>query len=228
MTSADVILKRLAVRALDYVADGSVIGLGTGRAASMFMTELAERIRTGLRVKGVATSVASERLAGEVGIALVALDDVTGVDVDVDGADEIDPHGNLIKGYGGALVREKVVASAARQLVILAGAEKLVPTLGSRGRLPIEVIPFALATCRRRLAELGLVAEPRQVGQTLFTTDNGNHLLDCRVSPLVRPDELEQLLVAIPGVVGTGLFLGMRPTVLIGYADRVEVQNYNP
>src|SRR5437868_601176 len=122
-----------AEMALDFVADGTVVGLGTGRAATAFLHALAQRVRGGLRVRGVSTSLASAKLAGELGITLTSLDEVDTIDVDVDGADEVDPKGDLIKGYGGALVREKIVASVARRLVILVGAQKLVPALGTRG-----------------------------------------------------------------------------------------------
>src|SRR5262249_23581694 len=152
------------------------------------------------------------------------LDEVDALDVDVDGADEVDPACNLIKGYGGALVREKIVAASARRLVILVGAEKLVPVLGAHGKLPVEVVPFGLALCRRRLAALGCPPEQRLRDGQPFVTDNGNVILDCRVSTLTRPAELEQAILAIPGVVGTGLFLGMADTVLVQDGDRVEVR----
>src|SRR5882724_4844441 len=133
----------------------------------------------------------------------------------VDGADEVDPRGELIKGYGGALLREKVVASLARRFVVLVGADKLVPVLGSRGRLPVEVVPFAAGPCRRRLEALGYPAALRTADGAPVVTDNGNRLLDCRVGPIADPAALEAALRAIPGVVGTGLFVGMRPAVLV-------------
>jgi ribose 5-phosphate isomerase A len=133
----------------------------------------------------------------------------------VDGADEVDPAGNLIKGYGGALVREKVVAAASRRVVILVGREKLVPVLGSRGILPVEVIPFAVGAVSRRLAALGCPAQVRMHDGSRFVSDNGNWILDCAVGPLDNPAELDSAIRAIPGVVGTGLFLGMNPTVLV-------------
>jgi len=134
----------------------------------------------------------------------------------VDGADEVDPRCNLIKGYGGALVREKIVAGAARRLIILVGPEKLVPVLGSRGKLPVEVVPFALPLCERRLRELGHRPVPYRQGTGLFVTDNGNHILDCQIDPIADARELERAIRWIPGVVGTGLFLGMADTVLVG------------
>lgn len=208
-------LTPLAERALGLLSDGAVVGLGTGHAATAFIHALADRVRAGFRITGVPTSEESRQLARQLGIPLTTLDDVPFVDVDVDGADEVDPAGNLIKGYGGALVREKVVAAAARRLVILVGPEKLVPVLGGRGSLPVEVIPFAVGPVSRRLAALGCPAHVRAHGGHRFVSDNGNLILDSTVGPLGYPADLDAAIRAIPGVVGTGLFLGMNPTVLV-------------
>ena len=210
----------LAAEALKLVESGQVVGLGTGRAATAFVRALAQRVAAGLDVRGVPTSESTAEEARRLGIKLVALDDVDGVDVAVDGADEVDPHGDLIKGYGGALLREKVVATAARRFVVLVGREKLVPALGSRGRLPIEVVPFAAAPCRRRLAQLGHPAEVRMRDGRPVLTDNGNVLLDAAVRPIADARALEATLRAIPGVVETGLFLGMAPLVLMWDGER--------
>jgi ribose 5-phosphate isomerase A len=213
-----------AERALDHIADGAVVGLGTGRAATAFVHALGERVRGGLRVRGVPTSIASARLATELGIPLTSLDEVATVDVAVDGADEVDPKGDLIKGLGGALVREKIVAAAARVFIVLVGPEKLVPVLGSHGVLPVEVVPFAAGFVARRIAALGLETVPRRHNDQLFQSDNGNPILDCRV-PLLEPAAAwESKLRAIPGIVGTGLFLGMQPMVLVDRPDGVEVR----
>lgn len=217
-----------ARRALELVSDGSVIGLGTGHAATGFIVALGDRVRHGLRVRGVATSETTANLARQLGIPLTTLDEVDAIDVDVDGADEVDPRLDLIKGYGGALVREKIVAAAARRVVILVGPEKLVPVLGSHGKLPVEVVPFALASCRRALAALGCPAVPRTSDGKLLVTDNCNHILDCHIAPLVDPHELEASIRQIPGVVGTGLFLSMACTVLIEREDGVEVRERAP
>lgn len=217
-------LEAIAQRALDFVPDGGVVGLGTGHAATAFLHALAEKVQRGFAVRGVPTSLASEQLARKLGIELTTLDDVEAIDVDVDGADEVDPAFDLIKGYGGALTREKIVAAASRRLVILVGPEKLVDKLGSHGILPVEVVPFALATCRRRVEQMGLRSETRQHDGGPFVTDNGNLILDCRIGRLDRPAELEQSLRAVPGIVGTGLFLGMADTVLVGRGDDVEVR----
>lgn len=215
---------KIAERALEWVHADSAIGLGSGRAASAFVRALGERVRAGLKVRGIPTSEATAELARQVGIPLTTLDDEAVVHVTVDGADEVDPQLNLIKGYGGALVREKIVASASLQLIILVGAEKLVEALGSRGRLPVEVVPFGLTACRRRLLALGIPSTTRPADGGLYVTDNGNHVLDCRVGPIRDPAALEQTVRAIPGVVGTGLFVGMAHTVLVQDGDSVSVK----
>jgi ribose 5-phosphate isomerase A len=205
-------------RALELVPNGSRIGLGSGRAAQAFVKALGERVRRGsLHVYGVPASQQTEDLAMQEDVPLLTLDQVGTLDLTVDGADEVDPNLDLIKGYGRALVREKIVAASSRRLIILVGDEKLVPRLGSRGKLPVEVTPFALPLCERRLSELGC----RPVLYLLrngspFVTDNGNHILDCQIDPITDAAQLECDIRAIPGVVGTGLFLGMADIVLVG------------
>jgi ribose 5-phosphate isomerase A len=213
-------LGALARRALGFVKDDTAVGLGAGRAATAFVRALAARVRDGLRVRGVPVSEATAELAEDLGIPLVGLE--AEIDVTVDGADEVDPDLNLIKGYGGALLRERVVAAASRRQVILVERDKLVPRLGSRGRLPVEVVAFALPLCRRRLAALGLGPTLRTTGERPFVTDNGNVILDCVVGPIADPSGLERALRAIPGVVDTGLFLGIADTVLV--ADGTTVR----
>ena len=219
---------QIAARALEFVREGDVIGLGSGHAATAFVHALAGPVRAGFRVRAVPTSEATAALARRLGIPLITLEDTLPIDLAVDGADEVDPDLNLIKGWGGALVREKIVAAAARRLIILIGpektSEKLVEALGSRGRLPIEVVPFGLALCRERLAALGCPPTPRTENGALFVTDNGNYILDCKVSALRDPAALEQAILAVPGVIDTGLFLGMADTVLIQQDDTVEVR----
>jgi len=212
----------VAERALEYVHDGDVIGLGTGRAATAFVRALGVRCQTGLRVRGVATSKVTADLATELGIPLASLDDVAAIDVTFDGADEVDPHLNLIKGYGGALVREKIVAAASNRMVVLVGTEKLVPVLGARGRLPVEVVVFGAAFCQRRLTALGYAATLRTSDGAPFRSDNGNYILDCDIPNLTNPETLERTLLEIPGVVGTGLFLGMADVVLIDEGESIQ------
>jgi ribose 5-phosphate isomerase A len=212
----------VARHALDLVQDGMVVGLGSGRAATAFITALGERVQAGLQVRGVPTSQATADLAGTLGIPLVGLDQVEQIDLTVDGADEVDPQLNLIKGYGRALVREKIVAAASRRLVILVGADKLVPKLGSRGKLPVEVLPFARPFCSRKLREFGCDPVPYEIDGRLYLTDNGNHILDCRIGPIDAPRVLEEAVRAIPGVVGTGLFLDMADTVCVQDGTKVQ------
>jgi ribose 5-phosphate isomerase A len=210
----DDVLTVLAERALSYVRKDTVVGLGSGRASTAFVRMLGARVAAGLVVRGVPTSDDTARLARELGIPLVGLDGED-LDVTVDGADEVDPRLDLIKGYGGALVRERIVAVASRRQIILVDESKLVPRLGSRGRLPVEVVPFGRAPCRRRLEALGLKPVLRMQGEQPFITDNCNEILDCAVGPIDDPAALERAIRAIPGVLDSGLFLGIADTVLV-------------
>ena len=223
-------VQAVATRALDLIGDGARVGLGSGRASLAFITKLGERVRQGLRIVGVPTSNASAQRAREVGIPLIDLGEDVELDVTVDGADEVAPNLDLVKGWGGALVRERIVASASRRQVILVGQEKLVRTLGERGRIPVEVIPLACGLVTRRLKALGLVPTVRLDADRKrpFTTDNGNLTLDCAprapLSGARGPRDLEAAVLAIAGVVDTGLFLGTAERVLVGHPDgRVDV-----
>ena len=224
MHGSDPSLAAIATRALQFVTDGAVVGLGTGRAATAFVEALGEQVARGLRVTGVPTSQATAATARRLNIPLVTLDDIDEIDVTVDGADEVDPHLNLIKGYGGAMVGEKIVAAASRREIILVGSEKLVPVLGKRGILPVEVIPFAVGFCTRRLTALGCRPRIRLTDgvRVPFVSDSGNYILDCGVEPIAQPQQLEDAMRAIPGVVGTGLFIGIAERVLVGEANGVR------
>jgi len=221
---SDIAPRATARRALDFVKDGQTLGLGSGRAAAAFVEALGERVGAGLRVRGVPTSVATVELATKAGVPLVTLAEAGELDIAFDGADEVAPNLDLIKGYGGALVRERIVAASARRFVVLVGAEKLVSTLGERGKLPIEIVPYALPLARRQLAALDLVPvlRTRADGAT-YVTDNGNWILDCGTRPLADAAGLERTVRALPGVVGTGLFLGMAHAVLVQDGTRVRV-----
>ena len=210
-------LEALGRYALRYVKRGQIIGLGTGRAANEFIRALAE---AKLDVRGVPTSHASGELARSLGIKLAELGDVAKIAIDFDGADEVDPRLNLIKGWGGAMVREKIVAAASRKRIFLVGEEKLVKRLGARGTLPVEVVPFALSHVAREIARLGLKPRPRMNHDGgSFVTDNGNHVIDCAVKEIRNRARLDRELIAILGVVGTGLFLGMADLVLVAMRD---------
>jgi ribose 5-phosphate isomerase A len=210
-------------RALDMIEGGMIVGLGSGRASTEFIKLLGGRVKDGLKVRGVPTSEASDALARQLGIPLLQLGaaiDAGGIDVCVDGADECDHNLDLVKGWGRALIREKVVAAASKKFVILFSdtptERKLVPKLGTRGKLPVEVAPFARPLCEKKLRELG--CEPvlwSKDGQPAFT-DNHCYILDCKVKPIADAHALEAKIQAIPGVLGTGLFLGMANVVLVG------------
>jgi ribose 5-phosphate isomerase A len=212
-------------KALDYITPGMTVGLGSGRAAERFIHALAARK---IHVRCVATSQASADLATSLGLAVVSLADVSHLDVTVDGADEVDPHFNLIKGYGRAHVREKIVASASHHLIILIGPEsareKVVPVLGTRGKLPVEVLEFGLPVCQSKLEEMGLASTLLLRDGRPWLSDNGNPILECRVGPIADPADLERQIRAIPGVMGTGLFIGMAHAVIIQDGETMEVR----
>jgi len=213
-------LVTLATHALGLVRAGDVVGLGSGRAASAFIRALAVRVREGLRVRGVATSEDTARLAADLGIDLVGLE--AEIELTVDGADEVDGRLNLIKGHGGALVRERIVAAASRRQIILVTSEKLVETLGARGPLPVEVLPFAVPFCRRRLEDLALKPSMRMQEERPFVTDNFNVIFDCDTGPIDDPGTLEQKIHAIPGVIDTGLFLGTAHMIVVADGDSIR------
>lgn len=206
----------IAVRAASWAEPGMVIGLGTGRAAAGFVRVLGERVRAGLEIRGVPTSEATERLAQSVGIPLVGFEDVAGVDLAVDGADEVDPDLNLIKGHGGALVRERVVAAAASRFVVLVGPEKLSQRLGVKRSVPVEAIPFAAPQVRRALERMGAEAQIRtESDESPFVTDNGNLLVNASFGEISDPAALHAKIREIPGVLDSGLFAGMADDVLV-------------
>ena len=206
-------LVTLATHALGFVRVGDVVGLGSGRAATAFIRSLGAKVREGLAVRGVATSDATAQLARDLGIELVGLEAEIGLTVD--GADEVDGRLNLIKGHGGALVRERIVAAASRRQIILVTPEKLVEMLGTRGPLPVEVMPFAVPFCRRRLEELELKPALRMQDERPFVTDNFNVIFDCDTGPIDAPEKLEKKIHAIPGVIDAGLFLGTADMVVV-------------
>jgi ribose 5-phosphate isomerase A len=210
-------LDALGKYALRYVKAGQTIGLGTGRTASAFIRALG---KARIKIRGVPTSDASAQLARSLGIELVDLRRVSRLDVDFDGADEVDPRLDMIKGLGGAMVREKIVAAAAQRRIFLVGDEKLVRRLGEHGNLPVEVIPLACTYASREIAKLGLKPKIRHTrGGTEYVTDNGNLVLDCGVRQIRNAARLERDLLAIAGVVGTGLFVGMADLVLVASQD---------
>lgn len=215
--ASDAALEALGRYAVRYVKPGQTIGLGTGHAAIAFIRALGE---SGIKVRGVPTSSGSAELARQYGIEIVTLADVKQLDADFDGADEVDSRFNLLKGFGGALVREKIVAASSKKFFVLVGPEKLFQYLGARKRLPVEVIPFGVPFVTRALAKLGMKAAPRQNADgSEFISDNGNPILDCVVREIRNPAKLERELLGIPGVLGTGIFVGMATIVLVASED---------
>jgi len=214
-----------AEAALEWVESGQRIGLGTGRAAAAFVRALGARVAEGLDIVGVPTSEATAKLAGELGIRLQTLVEAGRLDVTFDGADEVDPQLELIKGYGAAMVREKIVAASSDRLVILVGPEKLVDVLGERGRLPIEVLPFGLSLVQARLEEMGCQGTLRRnEGREPLLTDNGNLVVDAQVAAIEDPYDFDARLLAIPGVLGTGLFVGLADAVIIDRPGGIEIR----
>lgn len=224
-TPDDPSMHAAATAALGFIEDGMRVGLGSGRTASVFVRLLGERVRAGLRVTAVPASGVIESLARTEGILLTALTADAGLDITVDGADEVAPNLDLIKGHGGALVRERIIASASARQVILVGAEKLVRELGARFAVPVEVIPFALGPVTRAIRDMGLIPNPRMNAECTheLVNENGNLTLDCALpAPLADAHaarELERVLLGIAGVVDTGLFLGTAERVLVGHAE---------
>nr|ART36798.1 D439 [uncultured bacterium] len=222
--------KAAAVAALDYVTDGMRLGIGTGSTADYFIRALGERVEGGLKVIGVATSVRSEILARQCGIPLVDMDAAVTLDLTVDGADEIDPDLRLIKGGGGALLREKIVAFASNRVLIIADEAKLVPQLGAFP-LPVEISPFAWKTTSRRIRDnlsrfdVGNVAIAlrRDDKKSMYVTDGGHYILDCDLRRIGNPEGLAEFLNQVPGVMEHGLFTGMTSAAIIGGPDGVRI-----
>ena len=214
--------KEAAARAsLRFIKSGQVVGLGTGSTAASFIRLLAEQVKNGLLIRGIPTSVRSQELAESLGIPLTTLDECQEIDVTVDGADEVDPELRLIKGGGGALLREKVVASATKHLVIVADATKQVPRLG-KFPLPVEVIRFAQALVAKKIAALGADVRLRlQANGPAYVTDESNYIFDCRFGEIADADNLARQLSDMPGIVEHGLFIGMASTVLLAKGDEI-------
>jgi ribose 5-phosphate isomerase A len=214
--------KEAAARAsLRFVKDGQVLGLGTGSTAAYFIKLLGEEVKNGLRIRGIPTSVRSRELAMSLGIPVITLDDCQEIDVTVDGADEVDPQLRLIKGGGGALLREKIVASATRQMIVVADESKQVQRLG-KFPLPVEVIRFAQALVAKRISALGAEVQLRRdTAGNAFLTDENNHILDCRFGEIRDPDTLARQLSDMPGVVEHGLFIGMASVALLARGSEI-------
>ncbi len=217
--------KRLAGEAaVELVESGMVVGIGTGSTAAYMIQALARHIQAGLHIIGaVPTSEATEQLASSLGIPLTDLNAHPELDLAIDGTDEIDGHLNLIKGGGGALLREKIVASASHRFIVIADVTKQVMQLGLRAVLPVETIPFAVTPVSRRLQALGASVQIRQRSNQVFITDNGNMILDCSFpNGIADPADLQARIRRIVGVVETGLFLNMTERAIIGGPEGIK------
>ena len=214
--------KETAARAaVELVRDGQIVGLGTGSTAVYAVRFLGERVQAGLRIRGIPTSVNTKELAASLGIPLTTLEEFQQIDITIDGADEVDPELRLIKGGGGALLREKIVASVTRQFVVIADSSKQVASLG-KFPVPVEVIPFAQTLVAKKIEGLGASVKAREYAYgNPFVTDEGHHILDCTFGVIFDAESLAKELDHMPGVVEHGLFLGMASVALIGQGDRV-------
>jgi ribose 5-phosphate isomerase A len=221
----DALKKLVGEKGADMVRDGMVVGLGTGSTARYAIERLGERVKSGMDILGIPTSVESERLAHERGIEITTLEAHPDVDITIDGADEVGPDFTLIKGLGGALLREKIVAYATRIEVIVVDSSKLVEKLGVKTPVPVEVTRFEHVHTSRLLAKLGSEPKLRKTAQgEPFVTDNGNCIYDCKFDGFSAPRQLSECLDLIPGVVETGLFIDLADIVITASEKGVEVR----
>jgi ribose 5-phosphate isomerase A len=220
----DSLKKAAALKAVEFVLDGMVVGLGTGSTATHMIIALGEKVRAGMRLRGVSTSRETALLAQQQGIALIDADNAWGIDVAIDGADQVDPDFNLIKGGGGALLKEKIVAASAKQFIVLVDHTKRVPVLGGSFPLPIEVVPFGWGNTAREIEALTKShVVLRERNGVPFTTEVGNMIVDAHLERIDQPRNLEIALNQIPGVVETGLFVGRTDLLIVGTAHGVEL-----
>jgi len=207
-------------KAADLIQDGMLVGLGTGSTVFYFIEKLIERVKDGLHIRAVSSSLRSAELASKGGIPLIDINTLSHLDITVDGADEIDHEKRMIKGGGGALLREKIVASMSKEMIVVVDESKLSAKLG-RCKLPVEVIPFAHEVTHKKIEKLGYKAYFRKTQSgTLYVTDNGNHILDITLyHPLSDPEKVNENLKSIPGVIETGFFFHLAGRVIVGFKD---------
>ena len=211
-------LKRNAAeKAVEYVKDDMIVGLGTGSTVKYALQKLAERVKKEkLKIVGIPTSSGTSKLAKELGIPLSTLDEYENIDLTIDGADEIDENLNLIKGGGGALTREKIVASNSKKVIIVADETKITKKIGISASLPVEILPFGYKATMKKIEDLGCTTKLREIMDNPYITDNGNYVVDCDFGGIDEPEELEVIINSIPGVVENGLFIDLATMAIIG------------
>jgi len=208
--------KMAAEKAVEHVDNGMVIGLGTGSTVKYAIKKLGEMINTGLKIEGIPTSLRTKKLATEYNIPLVDLNDYTEIDLTIDGADEVDSHLNLIKGGGGALTREKIIAYHSKKEIIVIDETKVVKKLGIDSPVPVEVTKYGWNATKKTLEELGCTAELRTIMDEVYITDNSNYILDCDFGKINEPEALEKEINSIPGVIENGLFIDLADEIIVG------------
>ncbi len=223
----DKLKQEAALRAVEFVEDGMTVGLGTGSTAYFVVEGLGARVKQGLKIVGIPTSERTATQARSLGIPLATFAEHPGIDLTIDGADEVEQHSlNLIKGLGGALLREKIVAAASRRLVIVVDQEKLVDQLGDHTPVPIEVVQFGWQATAAKLTQLGAEPVLRHAHEDHpFITDGGNYTLDCRFPRITDAKKLESDIISIVGVVDCGLFIGRASAVVVAATDGIHVLN---
>ncbi len=220
-------LKKLAAeKALDYIEDGMILGLGTGSTVEYTIHKLGQLVREGLNIKAIPTSIHTKRIAKEENIPLTTLEENPEIDVTIDGADEVDSNLNLIKGGGGALTREKIIAFNSKKVIIVIDDSKIVKALGIDFDLPVEVIKFGWTSTKKTLEDIGCNVKLREImDKEPFITDNGNYILDCEFERIEDPESLETEINNIPGVVENGLFVGLVDEVIVGSTQGILTLN---
>ena len=213
-----------AQKAVEYINEGQILGLGTGSTVHHFLTALGTRVQDGLRVRGVPTSQATATYATQLGIPLLGNDEPWDIDVAIDGADQVDPQLNLIKGGGGALLREKIVARATRQFIVIVDEAKQRPQLGLPFPLPVEILSFGWRTTQQHIEKMGWPAPRREQAGQPFLTDNGHYIVDVQIPIIADPASLERTLLQIPGLVECGLFVNMASLVITGTPQGIRLQ----
>ena len=208
--------KMAAEKAVEHVDNGMVIGLGTGSTVKYAIKKLGERVNTGLKIEGIPTSLRTKKLATELNIPLVDLNDYTKIDLTIDGADEVDSFLNLIKGGGGALTREKIIAYHSKKEIIVVDETKVVKKLGVDSPVPVEVTKFGWNATKKTLEELGCTTELRTIMDEVYITDNSNYILDCDFGKINEPEVLEKEINSIPGVTENGLFINLADEIIVG------------